>query len=73
MKVDDNVTIVSSDELRRLRLIALIGRVGTISEIVKTNSGIIRGYWVALSGELYNGEREWFIPKNSIRRNGRRR
>ncbi len=72
MKVGDSAKIVLSDELKQLRLIALVGRTGTIAEVVRTNSGVIRGYWVVLSGESYNDEREWFIPKNSIRRNGKR-
>ncbi len=64
MKPGDKIMILPSQSLIDLRLEALAGLTATI---VKVNGSFdhIKGGWVALPRE-YLGEREWYIPYNSI-------
>lgn len=64
MKPGDTIIILPSIALTNLRLDALIGQTATITE-VNVNADIIKGCWVQLPG-FYLGEREWYIPYNSI-------
>lgn len=64
MKPGDKILILPSQSLVELRLEALVGLTVTI---VSVNGSFdnIRGCWVKLPGEFL-GEREWYIPYNSI-------
>lgn len=63
----DKVTIISSAELSEMKLEDLAGRRGNIVEsIYDKTTGVIRGAWVALDGEPYLQEQEWFIPITSL-------
>lgn len=61
------ITIVASEELAELNLNSLIGRTGEITEVCYHKDGrTVRGAWVALHGEPYLNEHEWYIPVKSI-------
>lgn len=64
MKIGDKIRILPSFALSELKLEALIGLTATIVE-VNGNFDCFRGCWVTLPGK-YLGEREWYIPYNSI-------
>jgi len=64
MKVGQKITITPSVALEELRLNDLIGRQGTLVEEDLLPKHL--GWWVALDGEQYLGETEWFIPLSSI-------
>lgn len=64
MKPGDVIIILPSQALKEIKLEALVGQTATIVE-VNGSFHHIRGCWVALPGE-YMGEREWYIPYNSI-------
>lgn len=64
MKQGDTIIILPSVALSNLRLEVLAGQIATIVEI-NGKSDNIKGCWVELPG-LYLGEREWYIPYNSI-------
>lgn len=64
MKPGDEILILPSQSLKDLRLEALAGLWATITEVNGTFDHI-KGCWVSLPGE-YLGEREWYIPYNSI-------
>lgn len=64
MKQGDTIIILPSVALSNLRLEVLAGQTATIVEI-NGKSDNIKGCWVELPG-LYLGEREWYIPYNSI-------
>ena len=64
MKVGQVITIIPSVALAELRLNDLIGRKGTLVEEDLLPKHL--GWWVALEGEQYLGETEWFTPLNSI-------
>lgn len=64
MKRGDTIIILPSVALSSLRLEALVGQTATIVE-VNVRSDNIKGCWVELPG-LFLGEREWYIPYNSI-------
>lgn len=64
MKPGDIVTILPSVALNQLKLEALAGLKATIVEVNGTFNNI-KGCWVRLPG-YYLGEREWYIPYNSI-------
>lgn len=64
MKPGDTIIILPSQSLIELRLEALAGLTATIVEVNGTFSHI-KGGWVTLPGQ-YLGEREWYIPYNSI-------
>lgn len=64
MKPGDTIIILPSIALTNLRLDTLVGQTATITE-VNVNTDIIKGCWVQLPG-FYLGEREWYIPYNSI-------
>lgn len=64
MKPGESIIILPSVALTNLKLEALAGLTATIVEVVEV-SNIVKGCWVQLPG-LYLGEREWYIPYNSI-------
>lgn len=64
MKPGDTIIILPSQSLIELRLEVLVGVSAIIAEVNGTFDNI-KGCWVTLSG-LYLGEREWYIPYNSI-------
>lgn len=64
MKFGDKIIVLPSCALSEMRLESLIGLTATIVEVNEI-SGSIRGCWVELPGK-YLGEREWYIPYNSI-------
>lgn len=64
MKPGDKIHILPSFALSELKLEALIGLTATIVEVNGAFDGV-KGCWVMLSGK-YLGEREWYIPYNSI-------
>jgi hypothetical protein len=66
MKINDKVTIIPSVTLTEAKLEDLIGREGNVVEICYRKDGTIRGAWVSLIGEPYQGEQEWYIPSNSF-------
>ena len=64
MKPNQKITIIPSFVLQELRLNDLIGREAVLVEEDLLPKHL--GWWVALIGEEYMGEREWFIPLSSI-------
>ncbi|MFT0409970.1 hypothetical protein [Bacteroides thetaiotaomicron] len=64
MKPGDKIRILPSFALSELKLEALVGLTATIVEVNGNFDGF-RGCWVMLPGK-YLGEREWYIPYNSI-------
>lgn len=66
MDIKDKVTIIPSVTLTETKLDDLIGREGTIVELCYRKDGTVRGAWVSLIGEPYQGEQEWYIPSNSF-------
>lgn len=64
MKSGDKILILPSQSLIDLRLEALAGLSATIVEVNGTFDHI-KGCWVTLP-VTYLGEREWYIPYNSI-------
>lgn len=64
MKIGDIVLILPSVALEDEGLSALIGQKAVIVEINGSFENI-KGCWVELHDE-YLGEREWYIPYNSI-------
>ena len=64
MKPGDKIKILPSFALSELRLEALVGLTAIIVE-VSVMPNCIKGCWVELPG-MYLGEREWYIPYNSI-------
>lgn len=49
-----------------MRLDKLAGRSAKVVEIRYDSSHNIKGCWVSLNGEPYEGEQEWYIPYSSI-------
>ncbi len=66
MKLEQTITIIPSVTLEECRLSDLVGRKGAVCEINYAKDGSVRGCWVALEGEPYLEEQEWYIPMNSI-------
>lgn len=66
MEINDKVAIVPSVTLTEARLEDLIGRTGTIVELCYRADGTVRGAWIALDGDPYLEEQEWYIPINSL-------
>lgn len=64
MKPGDKIIILPSCALTEMRLEALVGLIATIVEVNEISGGV-KGCWVELPGK-YLGEREWYIPYNSI-------
>lgn len=64
MKTGQLITIIPSFALSELKLDGLIGRHGRLVEEDLRPKHL--GWWVALDGEAYLGEIEWFIPLSSI-------
>lgn len=64
MKPGGTIIILPSQSLIELRLETLVGVSAIIAEVNGTFDNI-KGCWVTLPG-LYLGEREWYIPYNSI-------
>ncbi len=64
MKLGDKILILPSIALIDMRLDALVGLTATIVDINGTFDKVY-GCWVELPGE-YLGEKEWYIPYNSI-------
>ena len=64
MKQGDIILILPSQSLTNLRLEALAGLKATVMEVNGT-FGHIKGCWVRLP-VTYLGEREWYIPYNSL-------
>lgn len=64
MKPGDTILILPSFALSDMRLNALVGIRAEIMEVIKRNN-VIKGCWVNLPIK-YLGEREWYIPYNSI-------
>ena len=64
MKPSDQIIILPSFALSEMRLGSLVGMTATIAQVVE-KSGYINGCWVDLQVS-YLGEREWYIPYNSI-------
>jgi len=64
MKPGDKIIILPSFTLSEMRLDSLVGLTATIVEVNET-FGYIKGCWIELPGK-YLGEREWYIPYNSI-------
>lgn len=64
MKPGDTILILPSHSLSNLHLEALVG---LTAKIVEVNGPFdqVKGCWVTLPGK-YLGEREWYIPYNSI-------
>lgn len=44
----------------------LVGREGNIMEICYHKDETVSGAWIALIGEPFLDEQEWFIPANSF-------
>ncbi len=64
MKSGDKITILPSYALSEMKLEKLVGLTAIIVN-VNGNFDNIKGCWVELQRE-YLGEREWYIPYNSI-------
>lgn len=64
MKPSDKIIILPSFALSEMRLDPLIGMTATITQVIEKH-GHIQGCWVLLPVN-YFGEREWYIPYNSI-------
>lgn len=64
MNTGQKITIIPSFALQELRLDDLVGREAILVEEDLLPKYL--GWWVALIGEEYLGEREWFIPLSSI-------
>lgn len=64
MNTGQKITIIPSFALQELRLDDLVGREAILVEEDLLPKHL--GWWVALIGEEYLGEREWFIPLSSI-------
>ena len=64
MKPGDKILILPSYSLTKLKLEALKGQPGIIVAINGSFNNI-KGCWVQLPGK-YLGEREWYIPYNSV-------
>jgi hypothetical protein len=64
MTFGDTIIILPSYALQTLHLNKLVGARAKIIE-TKYHGNEISGYWVALS-KPYMGEKEWFIPIDSI-------
>jgi len=64
MKSGDKITILPSSALLEMKLEKLVGLTATIIEI-NGSFNDIKGCWVELQRK-YLGEREWYIPYNSI-------
>lgn len=64
MKPGDKIIVLPSYALTEMRLEALVGLTATIVEVNELFGKAI-GCWVELPGK-YLGEREWYIPYNSI-------
>lgn len=66
MKNGNIITIIPSIALNEMRLDKLAGRSAKVVEIRYDSSYNIKGCWVSLNGEPYEGEQEWYIPYSSI-------
>ena len=64
MKAGDKIMILPSIALLQMQLDALVGVTAEIMEVCQSSEHI-RGCWVSLP-QKYLGEREWYIPYNSI-------
>lgn len=64
MKSGDKIIVLPSFSLTEMKLDVLVGLTATIVEINGAFDSI-KGCWVMFQGE-YLGEREWYIPYNSI-------
>lgn len=65
MKPEKIIAITMSDELQKLKLSELSGRMAKYVKEVKSESGKELGAWVELFSPYLN-EQEWFIPIESI-------
>ncbi|MDR1090101.1 MAG: hypothetical protein LBL79_03420 [Prevotella sp.] len=66
MEKGNKTVIAPSQELTEMKLDGLCGREAVIDEVLDSESRKIKGCWVILEGEPFEGEAEWFIPINSI-------
>lgn len=64
MQIGDTVLILPSYSLTEMRLGGLAGMKAKVVEIIRNKEQIV-GCWVEFPVN-YLGEREWFIPYNSI-------
>lgn len=64
MNAGARVKIIMSDELRAIRLEAIVGMCGTITENLTAESRTNKGYMVNLD-EKYADEANWFVPESS--------
>lgn len=64
--VNSVIIVTYSEELSELKLLPLINRKMIVTEVVKAKNGSVRGCWANLIGEPYMGEKEWYIPVESI-------
>lgn len=63
----ETVTIKACKELSDLKLDALVGAKGKISEVHYHKDGsAVKGVWVELLGGPYLNEKEWYIPIKAI-------
>lgn len=64
MKPGDSILILPSFALSDLQLDALVGHNAIVTKVIGAFNNV-KGCWVKLPGK-YLGEREWYIPYNSI-------
>ncbi len=63
----DKVVIKRSNQLEELKLSDLVHRTGVIIEDLTHHSRKSKGYMILLDVD-YQGEQEWFIPLESIKK-----
>ena len=63
----DKVVIKHSNQLEELKLSDLVHRTGVIIEDLTHHSRKSKGYMILLDVD-YQGEQEWFIPLESIKK-----
>lgn len=64
--INKTIEIVDSEQLGELKLKSLVGRTGIIIQALDSFRRRNPGYIVKLD-EPFEGECEWFIPKDSIK------
>ena len=66
MNEKDFIIVIPSSRLLEMRMEPLVNHKMEVMEPVFSNDGGILGCWATLIDETFLGEKEWFIPYESI-------
>jgi hypothetical protein len=66
MKIGKQIKIIRSVALQEMQLNALAGRTAVVVKPQYYSGGLVKGCWVKLDGEPFQGEKEWYVPYSAV-------